>query len=129
MEAAKIDTGDTAWLLVSTALVLLMTPGLALFYGGMVRTKNVLSTIMHSIFALGLVTVAWVTVGYTLAFGSDIGGVIGGFDYLFLSGRDVFNAEREQILRDDQGLLPSYAEIADVRRFGVVWSVGVTGKF
>ncbi|MCG5054307.1 MAG: ammonium transporter [Myxococcales bacterium] len=84
--ALKIDTGDTAWILVSTALVLLMTPGLAFFYGGMVRTKNVLSTIMHSLFAMGLVTLVWVTVGYTLAFGSDKGGVIGGWEHLFLAG-------------------------------------------
>src|SRR6516164_8030443 len=65
----KIDTGDTAWLLVSTALVLFMTPGLALFYGGMVRRKNVLATLMHSFSALPLVTLQWVLVGYTLSFG------------------------------------------------------------
>ena len=82
----RIDTGDTAWLLVSTALVLLMTPGLALFYGGMVRTKNVLSTFMHSFFALGLVTLQWVLVGYSLAFGTDHGGVIGGLNHAFLNG-------------------------------------------
>jgi Amt family ammonium transporter len=82
----KIDTGDTAWLLVSTALVLLMTPGLALFYGGMVRAKNVLSTFMHSFFALGLVTIQWVVIGYSLAFGPDHGGLIGGLDFAFLRG-------------------------------------------
>src|SRR5262249_51717624 len=81
-----IDTGDTAWLLVSTALVLLMTPGLALFYGGMVQTKNVLSTFMHSFFAIGLVTLQWVLVGYPLAFGSAHGGVIGGLNHAFLNG-------------------------------------------
>src|SRR5687768_6589906 len=84
--ALKIDTGDTAWVLVSCALVLLMTPGLALFYGGMVRAKNVLSTILHSFFAMGLVTILWVTIGYTLAFGPDKGGFIGGLDHLFLNG-------------------------------------------
>src|SRR6516162_3210612 len=78
--------GDTAWLLISAGLVLLMTPGLALFYGGMVRTKNVLSTFMHSFFALGLVTLQWVLVGYSLAFGTDHGGVIGGLNHAFLNG-------------------------------------------
>ncbi len=73
----KIDTGDTAWLLVSTALVLLMTPGLAFFYGGMVRKKNVISTMLQSFVSMGIVTVLWVVVGFSLAFGDDIGGVIG----------------------------------------------------
>ena len=73
-----IDTGDTAWVLISTALVMLMTPGLALFYGGLVRRKNVLSTIMHSFFILGLISVTWVLWGYSLAFGPDTGlGIIG----------------------------------------------------
>ncbi|MDQ3940743.1 MAG: ammonia channel protein, partial [Actinomycetota bacterium] len=70
-----MDTGDTAWVLASSALVLFMTPGLALFYGGMVRSKNVLGTIMHSVFAMGLVSVLWVLIGYTLAFGSSKGGL------------------------------------------------------
>ena len=82
-----MDTGDTAWVLASTALVLFMTPGLALFYGGMVRSKNVLGTLMHSVFAMGLMAILWVVVGYTLAFGTDIGGLIGGFD--FIGFRDV----------------------------------------
>jgi ammonium transporter, Amt family len=76
-----MDTGDTAFVLVATALVMFMTPGLALFYGGMVRAKNVLGTLMQSVFALGLVSVLWVLVGYTLAFGPDQGGLLGGFDY------------------------------------------------
>ena len=66
-----VDKGDTAWLLISTALVMLMTPGLALFYGGMVRRKNVLGTIMQSFIALGVVSLQWALVGYTLAFGPD----------------------------------------------------------
>jgi ammonium transporter, Amt family len=81
-----MDTGDTAFVLVSSALVMFMTPGLALFYGGMVRAKNVLSTVMHSMFALGLVSVLWVVVGYTLAFGPDKGGLIGGLDFLGFAG-------------------------------------------
>ena len=82
----NIDTGDTSWLLVSTALVMLMTPGLALFYGGMVRKKNVLGTIMQSFVALGVVSVQWVVIGYSLAFGPDIGHFIGGLQWLGLNG-------------------------------------------
>ena len=74
----EIDTGDTSWVLVSTALVMLMTPALAFFYGGLVRRKNVLGTLMHSFFMLGLISVQWVLWGFTLAFGPTIGGVIGG---------------------------------------------------
>jgi len=83
-----MDTGDTAWLLMSTALVMIMLPGLALFYGGLVRRKNVLSTIMHSFFGLALVSVVWVIVGFTLAFGPDVGGLglIGGLDFAFFNG-------------------------------------------
>ena len=74
----KLDTGDTAWVLMSSALVLLMTaPGLALFYGGMVRQKNALGTLMHSFIILALISVQWVLWGYTLAFGPDKGGIIG----------------------------------------------------
>ncbi|MDH3622968.1 MAG: ammonium transporter [Myxococcales bacterium] len=84
---ATINQADTAWLMVSCALVLLMTPGLALFYGGMVSEKNVLSTTMHSFIALGIITLQWVLIGYSLAFGPDAyGGLIGGLDYAFLDG-------------------------------------------
>src|SRR5919109_2957583 len=82
----QIDTGDTAWILGATALVMFMTPGLALFYGGLVRTKNVLGTIMQSFAALALVTVLWVLAGYTLAFGPDKGLLIGGLDFFGLAG-------------------------------------------
>ncbi|HEX2024784.1 MAG TPA: ammonia channel protein, partial [Actinomycetota bacterium] len=75
-----MSAGDTAWVLGSAALVMFMTPGLALFYGGLVRAKNVLGTIMQSFIALGVVSILWVAVGYTLAFGSDVGGLIGGLD-------------------------------------------------
>jgi Amt family ammonium transporter len=81
-----INGADTAWVLVSSALVMLMTPGLALFYGGLVRQKNALSTIMHSFFMLGLVSVLWALIGYSLAFAPSVGGVIGGLDYLGLNG-------------------------------------------
>ncbi len=82
----SINSGDTAWLLMSTALVMLMTPALALFYGGMVRRKNVLSTIMMSFAIIALVSILWVVYGYTLSFGPDKGGVIGGLDWLGLMG-------------------------------------------
>ncbi len=80
-----INTGDTAWILISAAMVMLMTPGVALFYGGMVRRKNVLSTIMMSFAALALVGILWVIVGYSLSFGNSLGGFIGGFSYLGLN--------------------------------------------
>jgi Amt family ammonium transporter len=83
---SKVDSGDTTWVLISSALVMLMTPGLALFYGGMVRRKNVLGTIMQSFIALGVITIQWVLYGYSLAFGPDIGHVIGGLDWIGLKG-------------------------------------------
>jgi Amt family ammonium transporter len=85
--APKFDTGDTAWMLTSSALVLMMTiPGLALFYGGLVRSKNVLSTLMHSFFCAALISVTWVLYGYSLAFGPDVGGWIGSTAFFGLSG-------------------------------------------
>src|SRR2546421_4986285 len=82
----NISAGDTAWLLASAALVMLMTPALGFFYGGLVRRKNVLATIMHSFFILCLISVQWVLWGYTLAFGPDHGGLIGGLDWFALRG-------------------------------------------
>jgi len=79
-----MDSGDTAFMLIATALVMLMTPGLALFYGGLVRSKNVLATMMQSFICLGVVSILWVVFGYSLAFGPDKGGVIGGLDWAFL---------------------------------------------
>ncbi|MBN2347880.1 MAG: ammonium transporter [Bacteroidales bacterium] len=86
-----VDTGTTAWMLTSTALVLLMIPGLAMFYGGLVRTKNVMGTIMHSFAAMGIMSVLWIAVGYAMSFGSN---VLGGWfgwnnDYFFLKGIDT----------------------------------------
>lgn len=85
-----IDSGATSWMLTSTALVLLMIPGLAMFYGGLVRTKNVLGTMMHSFVAMGLMSVLWVAVGYSMSFGHNIlGGWFGwNNDYFFLKGID-----------------------------------------
>jgi Amt family ammonium transporter len=87
--APKLDTGDTAWMLTSTALVLMMTiPGLAMFYGGMVRKKNLLATAMQSFAVTCLVTVLWMVLGYSLAFteGATMNAVIGGFSKAFLTG-------------------------------------------
>ena len=90
-DGVAIDTGATAWMLTSTALVLLMIPGLAMFYGGLVRTKNVLGTIMHSFVAMGIISVIWVVVGYSMSFGKNIlGGWFGwNNDYFFLKGIDT----------------------------------------
>ena len=84
--AAQVDSGDTAWMLAATALVLLMTPALGLFYAGLVRSKNTLNTFMMCVAALAVATITWVLVGYSIAF-ADGNGLIGGFDYVFL--RDV----------------------------------------
>jgi Amt family ammonium transporter len=91
----EIDTGDTAWVLTSSALVMLMTPGLALFYGGLARSKNVLGTIMQSFIMLGVVSVQFAIIGYTLAFGPDWKGVIGGLD--------------STVLKDDSASKPNAA--------------------
>ncbi len=89
-EQPPVDTGATAWLLTSTALVLLMVPGLAMFYGGLVRTKNVLGTMMHSFAAMAIIGVLWATIGYALAFGPNVVGGWIGFnpDLIFLKGID-----------------------------------------
>jgi len=84
--APKVDSGDTSWMLISSALVMLMTPGLALFYGGMVRRKNVLGTVMQSFIALGVISIQWVIYGYSLAFGPDVGHVIGNLSWIGLRG-------------------------------------------
>jgi ammonium transporter, Amt family len=91
----ELDSGNTAWMLAATALVLFMTPGLALFYGGMVRSKNVLGMLMQNIFAMGLMAVLWVAIVFSLAFGdAGNGGFIGNFDYAWL--KDVGPALTDQ---------------------------------
>ena len=84
-----IDSGDTAWMLMSSALVMLMTPGLALFYGGLVRRKNILSVFMQCLMAVCVVGLQWVLFGYSLAFGPDHGGLIGGLSYAALHNVDL----------------------------------------
>src|SRR6202167_6649422 len=81
-----VNAGDTAWMLTATALVFFMMPGLALFYGGLVGEKNVLATMAQSFVAIGIVSVLWIVVGYSLAFGPDHTGVLGGFQFFMLRG-------------------------------------------
>src|SRR5688572_30880946 len=114
-----IDPGATAWLLVSTALVMLMTPGLALFYGGMVQGKNVLSTFMHSFFALALITIQWVLFGYSLAFGESWGGVIGGGDFLALNGVGM----------EAKGKVPHILFMAYQGMFAIITPALISGAF
>jgi len=115
----KIDSGDTAWLLVSTALVLFMTPGLALFYGGMVRRKNVLATLMHSFAALPIVTLQWMVVGYSLAFGTSYHGLIGGFDFVGLAGLHA----------QAKGTVPHLVFCAFQMMFAVITPALIAGAF
>ncbi|MFN0074139.1 MAG: ammonium transporter [Chloroflexota bacterium] len=121
--ADAINSGDTAWLLISTALVILMTPALGFFYGGLVRQKNVLATIMHSFFILCLVSVQWVLWGYTLAFGPDIGGVIGGLDWLGLNGVG------QEPNADYAATVPHLAFMAFQMAFAVITPALITGAF
>ena len=120
-----INSGDTAWVLTSAALVMLMTPGLALFYGGLVRRKNVLSTIMHSVFTLALVSVTWVLFGFTLAFGKDVNGwgIIGGLDYIGLRGVGVAP------LTQYAPTIPGSAYMAFQMMFAVITPALITGAF
>jgi Amt family ammonium transporter len=86
MNPSAINAGDTAFMMIAAALVMFMTPGLALFYGGLVRSKNVLSTVVQSFFSLGVIGLMWVLFGYSIAFAPGVGGVIGGLDWVFLKG-------------------------------------------
>jgi ammonium transporter, Amt family len=120
----EINAGDTAWVLISTALVMLMTPGLAFFYGGLVRRKNVLSTIMHSFFILALVSVTWVLWGYSLAFGPDTGfGLIGSLDWLGLEG--VTGAPSDTYATT----VPHLAFMAFQMMFAIITPALITGAF
>ena len=115
---SKINTGDTAWVLTSAALVLFMTPGLAFFYGGMVRAKNVLAMLMQNFFAMGIVTILWVLVGYSLAFGNaGNGGLIGNFDYVGLKG----------LTNGVTGTIPTLAFVAFQLTFAVITPALITG--
>ena len=118
-----VDKGDTAWLLVSTALVMLMTPGLALFYGGMVRRKNVLGTIMQSFIALGVVSIQWVLIGYSLAFGPDIGHFIGSLSWAGLNGVGLTPDP------DYAATVPHQAYMMFQMMFAVITPALITGAF
>jgi Amt family ammonium transporter len=118
-----IDTGDTAFILLAAALVLFMTPGLALFYGGLVRSKNVLSTTMHSFFAIGLVTVVWAVIGYSIAFGTGAEGAladyIGGFDNVLLNG----------VIGQVSGTIPTPVFMIFQGMFAIITAALITGAF
>lgn len=120
---AEISAGDTAFVLISAALVMIMTPGLALFYGGMVRTKNVLATIMQSFIIVGLIAVQWVLWGYTLAFGPDVSHVIGGLDWLGLNGVG------QEANADYAATIPHLAFMIFQAMFAVITPALITGAF
>jgi ammonium transporter, Amt family len=121
----KIDTGDTAWVLTSAALVLAMTaPGLALFYGGMVREKNALGTIMQSFIVLCLISVQWVLWGYSLSFGPDKGHLIGGLEWIGLSG-----VAFDQPNTDYAATIPHQAFMIFQAMFAVITVALITGSF
>ena len=116
-----IDTGDTAWVLISAALVFIMTPGLAFFYGGMVRSKNVLTTIMQSFFVLALISVEFILIGYTMAFGPDVNGFIGSLDKIGLAGVGL------QVL--EGSTIPELAFVAFQCMFAALTPALITGAF
>ena len=119
--ASAIDTGDTAWVLISAALVFIMTPGLGFFYGGMVRNKNVLTTIMQSFFIVAMISVEWILIGYAMTFGSDINGFIGSLDKVGLTGVGM------SVLAN--GTIPELAFVAFQCMFAVITPALITGAF
>jgi Amt family ammonium transporter len=122
--SAAINSGDTAWLLASAALVMLMTPALGFFYGGLVRRKNVLSTLMHSWFILALISVQWVLWGYSLAFSPDSGiGIIGGLQWIGLNGVG------QDPNPDYAASVPHLAYMAFQMMFAVITPALITGAF
>src|SRR5437870_1134085 len=118
-----MNTGDTALVLLSAALVALMTPGLAFFYGGLVRRKNVLSIMMQSFISMGVVTIMWVLFGFSLAFGGDIGGLIG--DFRFVGLRDVGFAPNPQY----SATIPFLAYFLFQEMFAIITPALITGAF
>ncbi|MDU2064017.1 MAG: ammonium transporter [Sporomusaceae bacterium] len=122
-DAAKIDSGDTAFVLVSAALVMLMTPGLAFFYGGMVRTKNALSTIMQSFFIVALISVQWVLWGYSIAFGPDINHLFGSLEWFGLNGVGMDPNS------DYAATIPQYVFVMFQAMFAIITPALITGSF
>jgi len=120
-QAPKLDTGDTAWMLIATALVMLMSlPGLAVFYGGLAKAKDTLNTIAMVFTAYAIASVVWVVYGYTLAFGTDIGGVIGSSEKLFLSGVDA---------KSLQGTIPELLFVAFQGTFAAITVALISGSY
>ncbi len=119
----QINAGDTAWILVATALVMVMTPALAFFYGGMVRKKNLLSTINLSFISIGLISIQWILIGYTLAFGTSFNGLIGGLDFLGLTG---VGAEPNA---DYAATIPHLGFAAYQMMFAIITPALITGAF
>ncbi len=118
-----VDSGDTAWVLTSSALVLLMIPGLAFFYGGLVRKKNILSILMQCFMAMGLITFQWVVIGYTLSFGPDIKGIIGGLEWFGLRG--VGSAPHPEM----GGTIPHQAFMIFQGMFAIITPALIIGAF
>jgi Amt family ammonium transporter len=123
--AADIDSGATAWVLISIALVAFMTPGLAFFYGGMVRAKNVLGMLMQNIFAMGLISVLWATIGFSLAFGGD-GKFIGNFDFALMKNLSTIT-ELPGYTGDFGLVIPIMAFFAFQMMFAVITPALITG--
>jgi Amt family ammonium transporter len=120
-QAPKLDTGDTAWILIATALVMLMSlPGLAIFYGGLAKAKDTLNTIAMVFTAYAIASVVWIVYGYTLAFGTDIGGVIGSPEKLFLSGVEI---------KSLQGTIPEFLFVAFQGTFAAITLALISGSY
>ncbi len=116
-----INSGDTAWIIVATALALMMTPALGFFYGGMVRKKNILSTLNFSFITIGLISIQWVIIGYSLAFGDSIAGLVGGFNYVGLAGIGVEALEG--------GTIPHLLFVTFHMAFAIITPALISGAF
>ncbi len=120
---SAIDTGDTAFIFVSTVLVFIMTPGLAFFYGGLVRKKNVLNTMMNSFVVMALISIQWVVIGYSIAFGPDKGGLFGGLEWLGLNGVGM------EPNADYAATIPQYLFVLFQMMFAIITPALITGSF
>ena len=118
---APINKADTVWMLLSSALVLFMVPGLALFYGGMVRKKNTLNTLMMSLICMGLITLEWVVLGFSASFGTGLGGFLGGLNHIFLKGVGL------EPLKDYAGTIPGYAFVLFQMMFAIIAPALISG--
>jgi len=122
--SSEIDKGDTAWMLVSSAFVLLMTPGLSFFYGGMINKKNVISTMLQSFVALGVISIVWILVGFSLAFGDSIGGIIGN-PLTYLNFKNVGIEPNAQFSSTIPFLLYALFQM----KFAIITPALITGSF